>query len=716
MKLEDLVVEFYHRVRRSGYRGLLILLGNYKRVYRILNELGEYAKRRILVFWPGESIDYARTTLKGWDLVYYGHLAERLGEDYDIVAIDCYNSFKLSVIAAAGEMVRGGGILVLLAEGRWPSIKLPSVGYNLLNYVRRSLLQASTPTMVVNADTEEAITKTPMLKPIRRSRRVRCTNVPQWANRIIATEDQCRAVKAALELVNKPEASCIFITGDRGRGKSAAIGIALSILVARKLIGVVQVTSPSKYNVVSLFKFLIKGLQEASVPHKIIRVNDYMIVKGPWYKIEYIPPWQRPISSLVVVDEAAALGPARLRRVASLARKLIIISTVHGYEGSGKTLVHRILKQLPSPRVIELKEPIRYPPGDPLEDLIYNMLLLNVEPAEALNNIRVEDIKIVDVDSQTMSTDFNLLRQVYGVLSIAHYRNTPEDLARILEARSKIVAALTGDNVVGVIEYTFEPSRGSTMMSDILRNVYGVKSGRLVRIIRIAVHPKLQRRGIGTSLLKFLESKVKGYADAIGAVYSNPEVTRFWVRNHYAVVYISPRFNKVTGEKNIMVIKPLTPNGVDLVETLQCEIARRLALSMHSVYRDMAAEVLSDMLDTVYCKECRPIILLPDVLPFLNELCKNPEKLEQYFHIAFYIAVNALVCGALRRLSFSERQLIISAVLQGKGVHETARIFGYEANDVRRSVVTALCRLFNLLREHSVGFTSFKNFKCFDSS
>jgi len=75
------------------------------------------------------------------------------------------------------------------------------------------------------------------------------------------TLDQAKSIMGLLEAVQEKQMrSTISLTAGRGRGKSAAIGIALAGAVASGFSNIF-VTAPSPENLNSLFQFLIEGLE-----------------------------------------------------------------------------------------------------------------------------------------------------------------------------------------------------------------------------------------------------------------------------------------------------------------------------------------------------------------------------------------------------------------------------------------------------------------------
>ncbi len=362
-------------LRGGGYRGLAVILGPPDRVYETLSRV--HASRPLLVYWPGRGIDAARRHLHGWDTVYVGHLEERLGEEHDVVVVDSYEGLQANTLAAAAEMVVGGGVLVLAGES-WRSFSAPGSEARFYKRLKKLVEGMSVNRLILDlaggSVSRSRVEKGPSKwwSGVRGSERL-----PGWLSRLLCCDDQARVVTEAERLVSEYEAGVLLVTGDRGRGKSAAVGLALSHLIARRRVGDVVVTSLSQRNVQTLFRWLARGLRAAGIRFKAWGPGQvYHGVKGGWFRVRFLEAWRAEPAPLVVVEEAAAVGPARVKRLAGRTRNLIAVTTVHGYEGSGRYWLRVLIHQLPSPRVVELKTPVRFAPGDPLENLLYKLLLL----------------------------------------------------------------------------------------------------------------------------------------------------------------------------------------------------------------------------------------------------------------------------------------------------------------------------------------------------
>lgn len=703
MILEE-VYEYYKAVASSGYRGLLVLLGEPRRVYGLLSILS--AQKPLLVFWPSMSVDVARNVLENWDFVFAEHLVERLGEEHDIVVIDAYEGLRASILAAASEMVVGGGLLVLTGPtwSKWcPSI---SACDGFASYLKKRLYEAKNH-LIVDLDEQRIVSKRVVSRePLKKTRPKCLKTLPTWLCKLVATTEQAKAIQTALEVFEEPHSSSLIVLGDRGRGKSAALGLALAYLIVRKKIGDVTVVAPSIYSVQSLFTHLVRGLKTARIRYKAWGPRRfYEGVKGGWFKVCYEPPSQQYLSALTVVDEAAALGPTRLRRIAMRARKILTATTIHGYEGSGRWLAHKLNDILPSPLVVELKTPIRYPQGDPLEEWLYNTLLLNVEPSEDIGMVTPSATSCVEVKRLE---DLELLRRIYSILVQAHYRNSPDDLQLLLDGVGrwiKVYMLVYDGKPVAVAEVSLEDRAERRVLTDVLnRLLQGLEGNKIARIVRIAVLEQLQRRGLGSKLLKCVEEKlvVDGYK-LVGATFSNLDVIGFWLKNGYGVVHVSARYNKFTGEKNVAVVKPLTRDIEHSINKIYVDMITRLVYGGASVYRDLPAEKIAEILAEQPCTQDfadSPWMLTPYQRLRLEKFLKGEDYPEYALDsLLILIALATLKCK-LKILDMKQLTTLASFVIQGKPVWEVAKVVGVKEEQLVDTLRESVKKLVSeLIRE-----------------
>ncbi|MGH0145470.1 UNVERIFIED_CONTAM: hypothetical protein FKN15_005422 [Acipenser sinensis] len=232
------------------------------------------------------------------------------------------------------------------------------------------------------------------------------------------TLDQAKAVLKFIEAISeKTLRSTVALTAARGRGKSAALGLAVAGAVAFGYSNIF-VTSPSPDNLHTLFEFIFKGFDALEYQEHldyeiiqslnpefnkaVVRVN---IFKEHRQTIQYIHPGDAVKlgqAELLVIDEAAAIPLPLVRKL--LGPYLVFMaSTINGYEGTGRSLSLKLIQQLRqqsaesqvsltaenkttstarltsarSLHEVTLHESIRYAPGDAVEKWLNNLLCLD---------------------------------------------------------------------------------------------------------------------------------------------------------------------------------------------------------------------------------------------------------------------------------------------------------------------------------------------------
>ena len=253
------------------------------------------------------------------------------------------------------------------------------------------------------------------------------------------TIDQAKAVVTFVEAIaEKTLRSTVALTAARGRGKSAALGLAVAAAIAHGYSNIF-ITSPTPENLRTLFEFIFKGFDalkydehldydiiqstNPSFNKAIVRVN---VFRNHRQTIQYIRPEDAHVlgqAELVVIDEAAAIPLPLVKKLIG-PYLVFMASTINGYEGTGRSLSLKLIQQLreqsrgylgkasktvsdetgttvtregkptksdatttsitkPTPiggrtlREIKLSEPIRYAPGDPVEKWLNALLCLD---------------------------------------------------------------------------------------------------------------------------------------------------------------------------------------------------------------------------------------------------------------------------------------------------------------------------------------------------
>jgi N-acetyltransferase 10 len=310
------------------------------------------------------------------------------------------------------------------------------------------------------------------------------------------TLDQARAVVSFLDAASeKTLRSTVALTASRGRGKSAALGLAIAGALGLGYSNIF-VTAPSPENLRTLFEFIFKGLDELGYKEHIdydlvestnpafakavVRVNVYRTHRQT---VQYIQPQHHAAlgqAELLVIDEAAAI-PLPLVKSMLGPYLVFLCSTVNGYEGTGRSLSLKLIQQLRTQgaqlnsgkgagaggedggagagsagaartfREIILQEPIRYSLGDPVERWLNDLLCLDAAehtPSLPSRLPHPDECDLYYVERDTLFSGHKaseaFLQRCMALYVASHYRNTPNDLLLLADAPAHHIFALLG--------------------------------------------------------------------------------------------------------------------------------------------------------------------------------------------------------------------------------------------------------------------------------
>lgn len=234
---------------------------------------------------------------------------------------------------------------------------------------------------------------------------------------------------------------------------------------------------------------------------------------------------------LVFIDEAAAIPLPLVQSVLSGRAAGLMASTLHGYEGTGRSLAIKLTKVLESEgrlKSIELKTPIRYAENDRVEHWLMKAMCLEATIEEMPEAWTSQQTRFIDaltlsvLDKSvlfdcTQSDSRRALREVMAIFVTSHYRNNPNDMWMLADNPSYQVVVLHDDSkrIYAAAQVSFE---GNLTAADIIRLRGKQTSGDMltwklqeitddlsefigVRVVRIACHPSATGKRLGTLLL-----------------------------------------------------------------------------------------------------------------------------------------------------------------------------------------------------------------------
>ncbi|TGN38819.1 tRNA(Met) cytidine acetyltransferase TmcA [Marinobacter confluentis] len=405
-----------------------------------------------------------------------------------------------------------------------------------------------------------------------------------------------RIVKTGLGRRRRP----LVITADRGRGKSAALGMAAARLVAEGRQQVV-VTANEPAAVETLLRHAEPAVGEGRV--RYLSVDDLLE--------------QRPEAEVIMVDEAAAVPPYRLRQILLGWPRVVFATTVHGYEGAGRGFSVRFRgvldNETPHWKQASLQAPIRWAESDPLEPLISRMFLLDAEAPELPEHASGGEPQVVIERWYPADASDPELQQSFGLLVDAHYRTTPSDLRQWMDDPAAVSWRATIDGVVvGVLWATVEGGLDEGLAHQVMlgqRRVRGhllpqslaSHSGfadaarqRLLRVVRIAVNASARRQGVGRSLVRAAQGHAEAQGlDGLGTSFGgNPELVTFWQGCGLMPVRLGLSREASSGELPLQMLSGTSEPGRQLVENLRRRLARHWLMLVPDNWRDLNPRLL----------------------------------------------------------------------------------------------------------------------------
>lgn len=680
------IVELYTSNSRGNVLGLLMSV-NASETYKSWLE-------KPIVNFNATAIDYAKT-------------GEVTGGTWNILVLDVSIQFSPNDIGRLVEVVSGGGLVIFTLPpiNEWISkptlfqkwlIVPPYSEKDLRHIFKRRFINTvinSEGTWLLDLEKNEAIGK-----PRHTKTEVNVKPEAEGICKLALTSDQVNVIRECEKAFKDEGRKTVVILANRGRGKSAAIGLVLADIVSKGIVKRVVITSPEPTGASTLYRFLKDGLSFLNVKYIEEKEGILDTIKIGDVKIVYMRPElaSRVRADVKIVDEAASIPIPLLYRIIGSARFSMFASTVHGYEGTGRSFTLRFLKGLKEIKNLSVKEltmttPIRYPVNDPIEKWLYSFLLLNAEPPEiSLDTARRRSTYYVHLDINRLFEDEEMLKGFYGIYVMAHYRNRPDDLAILADAPHHSARALMmNGKVIVSIQLAEEGGLSEQLIEEYMKE--GVKlSGHMIphrlavynglksfpklkglRIVRIATHPKLWGEGFGSKTLRelTLEAEAKGY-DWIGAGFgATRDLIRFWTRNNFIPVHLSPVRNPTTGEFSILVVKPLTRRAQKQLIVASREFKLRFLNSLHNIYFDLNPYLVLDVLNIGFSK---PILRFSKAqLNRLEGYVKGSLSYEASADAVLEITKAYFMDDNIEKPKINEdiKALMIAKVIQGKKWH-----------------------------------------------
>lgn len=542
--------------------------------------------------------------MTGFDAVAAKKAHQVLGQTYDVVVFNGRSGFDVDALGAVSGTIRGGGQLCLLMPSfaHWSTYADPvrtrftAFGYSetdikprWFSHLQRSIAES---TGVLMLDQTGVV----------RGRLPRLQREPETDTELndadCVTSDQVDAVEAVIRAATGQRRKPAILISDRGRGKSAALGIAAARLL-RQGRGRIVVTGPQRETVTTLLDHAARLLPEARRSKNRLRWCNS--------SIEFLAPDRisdrTADDTMVMIDEAAAIPLPLLTAVVKNSSRLALATTVHGYEGTGRGFELRfgslLSSQMRGERRVTLITPVRWAAGDPLERFIFRALMLDAgattsadRPIDPTRGFHTERL-----DRHALVQNRNRLDQLFGLLVASHYRTRPSDLRYLLDAPGVSVYGVCCQSaIVGAALVVREGGLAADLARDVIRGRrrprghllpvsigthLGIETAPQLtyqRIVRIAVRPELRRQGLGSRLINCIakDAHQTGH-DCLGVSFAaDLELVDFWSKAAMQPIRLGVTQGKSSGANALLMLTGLTTAGEYLTRRAAHLFSRRL--------------------------------------------------------------------------------------------------------------------------------------------
>lgn len=483
-----------------------------------------------------------------------------LGQEFRHAVFDARAGFYAEAFAAlAGTLVAGSWLILLVPEWeswpakpdndslRWNDASGAIAAPQFVTHLQREFLSDAD---VVLLRQHHPFTLSPL------------PALPDWQ------PDGERQQQHILQSLLDAPPGVSVLTAPRGRGKSALAG-----MLAQRWPGKCWVTAPAKISTAVMAQFAGEAFHFFAPDALLAGCEQQFPADVDW----------------LLIDEAAAIPAPVLQRLISYFPRVLLTTTVQGYEGTGRGFILKFCASLTDARFWTLDAPLRWAQHDPLERIVDAGLLFD----DAASGYVAGEVVFQPLEPADWQTRPQLLTALYQLLASAHYRTSPLDLRRMMDAQGMhFLAAQCQQQVCGALWLVDEGGlpaeladavwagkrrpRGNLVAQSLAAHAGLPEAAQLKsrRISRIAITPQQRRQGLGRQMIKHCLTSNRGldfFSVSFGYTW---ELWQFWQACGFQLARIGSQREASSGCYTAMAILPLTPAGTALTARAVKRLAR----------------------------------------------------------------------------------------------------------------------------------------------
>ena len=612
----------------------------------------------------------------------------QLGKEFDVVVFDALTAFNPDSLGAIiGTITAGGTFILWLPQTSQPSLWMMRFLKSVTEFSQRldsfKIVHQGQPLPE-------------LLDPTAR----------QISDSTFLTDDQQQAVAAILRVVHGHRRRPLVLSSDRGRGKSAALGIAAAQLLAEGK-QTILVTGPSLSVTEIVFEHAGRLLSQATKSRSLISVGDA--------EIRFIAPdvliESDHKADLLMVDEAAVIPASMLEKLLQKYSRIVFATTLHGYEGTGQGFAVRFQQLLdqhsPNWHSYRMETPIRWLEHDQLEAFSFEALLLDAVPVadELITDAQVNSANFELIDRQQLINDEQSLRELFGLMVLAHYRTRPSDLQMMLDRDDIKVYAMRyqghiiasawlvkegclDDDLANAIYAGERRLKGHLLPQSLLAHIGIPAAGSLnyQRIIRIAVHPAVQQRGLGKALLQQIVGLVaKSDTDLIGTSFGvTKDLLSFWSQAGFSPVKLGIHQDNVSGSHAVILLQQTSSAGQKVLNDAVLRLQQQWPHLLHTNFKQLEPELVVSLSQLIPQQQLQ---LSQWDLSDVQAFCYAQRGYE-FCQVALWYFLKSKISGTTYlKLTSEQQNLCVMVILQQREWSDIATHLSYSG---KAKIITAL--------------------------
>lgn len=516
---------------------------------------------------------------------------QHLGSEVELLVYNAYKGLKPSALYALEGCIKKSGLLVLISpnidvwsrhEGLNPGLK-----FSYQDKHTKSLFIEYFCAAILKSKFTAQITEKQIHLPLNSAEQPEPDYCRAEQCDRYLTSDQALVLRSIKESFNTQKTIRALILGKRGVGKSTLLG-EIYKWALQKAFSDVVICAANKGSCDSTLKVITTAFPS------LTKQNIPFIAPDALHTIN--------TSSLILIDEAAALAPQIIKDAFKRFKYVVLATTEIGYEGSGlgfRQKLKPLLNSYKDTQEFHLKTPVRWPEDDPLEALFEDAFvthLTNTDTTEVSSETKNEEFEFECIDSNEKDLhNLSDLHACHYILASAHYQTTPDDLMRLMDSDDQmlIVVRLKGKLCAACIIVKERLNIDQDLSNNISlskRRLSGNLTNQTIaamlmepncvnlytwRINRIAVLPEYQGKSIGSKMLRYIESLASAHdIDLLSTSFGlDASLFRFWTRANFELIKIGTRRDTSSGNFSGLFIKPIQSKHQQLVRLLKYRFA-----------------------------------------------------------------------------------------------------------------------------------------------